>query len=267
MKVIFSHIGNPFANYVGSDYPMFTALSNYYIKQLGFETIFFGDETSLKDFKNIEFDYTEKLQITKLKYFPNCFWSGGKLLAIESMNEPCMHIDNDLFLTKSIPEDFLMNDIICFHDELFAMNNKWVQLSKLVDFFPIQPKQAEGIPSISYNCGIIGGQDLETIKKGIGIVFDFISNNASYIDHIYFKHKNNKDYKHFFHPSVLIEQIWLFQIFKFFGKQITPLVKITDWDSSFRDMALNTGYIHLMHKKDEFRKSIEKFLFMNNIKY
>lgn len=267
MKALFSHIENPFAIYPSNHYLEFTALANYFAKKQGFETIFFGDEKSLKNFKNIEFNYTERLSTDRLRKFPECFWAAGKLLAIDSMNEPCIHIDNDLFLTKPIPENFLKNDIVCFHDEKFAMNNAALQLEKLQELFHIKPKEAEGFPSISYNCGIMGGQDLQTIKKSINIIFDFITYYALHIDSINLKYINNPNVKTFFYPPVLIEQIWFYQVIKSFGKEITPLIHINNWDENFKKVTMETGYLHLMGQKKFFKEHVKKTLLNKNIKY
>jgi hypothetical protein len=263
MKAIFSHINNPFSEHPTDEYVEFTALSNYFAKKQGLKTIFFGDENALKNFKKIEFDETYRLPTKILKDFPKCFWAAGKLLALSLMNEPCIHIDNDLFLTKPIPENFFKNDIYCFHDELFAMEG----LSKMQDLFKIKPKETIGHELISYNCGIMGGQDIRTIRKSIDIIFNFITDNANYIDLVNLTYSKIPEYDYFFYTPVIIEQMWLFQIYKSFGKQITPLIHLKNWAESFETETRNSGYIHLMQQKKFFQEYLKDTLLQKNIKY
>jgi len=263
MKALFSHIHNPFSEYPTDDYVESAALANYFAKKQGFETIFFGDEGALKNFKEIEFNDTFKLPTDILKDLPKCFWSAGKLLSLSLMNEPCIHIDNDLFLTKPIPENFLKNDIYCFHDEHFAMKG----LSKMQNLFKIKPKETLGQELMSYNCGVMGGQDISTIRKSIDIIFDFISNNANYIDLVNLNCQEVNEYKYFFYTPVLIEQMCLFQVYKYFGKTITPLVYIENWGKSFETVTKQSGYIHLMKQKKFLKDHIKNIVNNKNIKY
>lgn len=260
MKAIFSHINNPFAEFKSIEYIKITALSNFFARKQGFETIFYGNDESIKNFKNINFDYIQEFQDKSYNNLPKCFWSASKLIALSLMNEPCIHIDNDLFLTKPISEDFLKNDIVCFHDELFV--NKWV--NSLQNLFKIHPEQCLGSQPISYNCGIIGGKDISTIHNSIAILMNFIEINAKNIDDLYLKYKN---YPMHISPSVLIEQVWLFQIFKYFKKDITSLVKINNWKESFQKMTKENGYIHLMKEKLNHDHVINDFLNKHKIKY
>lgn len=263
MRALFSHIDNPFSEHPTDEYVEMTALANYFAQKQGFQTIFWGDEKALKNFKKIQFNETYRLPTRILKDFPKCFWAAGKLLTLSLMNEPCIHIDNDLFLTKPISEDFLKNDIYCFHDEHFAMEG----LAKMQDLFKIRPKETIGKQVISYNCGIMGGQDIRTIRNSIDIIFNFISDNANYIDLVNLTYNDVPEYDYFFYTPVLIEQMWLFQVYKFFGKKISPLLYIENWAKSFESVTRQSGYVHLMQQKKFFKNHIKDVLFQKNIKH
>lgn len=254
MKAIFSHLSN-YEWGQKYNYKILAAYANFWAQKNGFETIFFGDETSLKDFKNIKYDHTYKMPHNLRKNFPRQFWSVGKLISLSLMNEPCIHIDNDLFLTKPIPDVFLKNDIYCFHNELF------VDFEKIENSFEIRPSQTLGFPVISYNCGVIGGQDIITIQNSINILFDFIFNNLDYLEKF---NLTNKDQN----LSVVMEQIWLYQIIKSFNKQINELIQPKNWQKSFESQTVKTGYVHLMtDNKLKFIDLIEKALIKKNISY
>ena len=173
------------------------------------------------------------------------------------MNEPCIHIDMDLLLTKPIDNHFLKNDIVCFHNEIFR-DYKYQKLKK---FFKICPKGCESIIGTSYNCGIMGGNDIIAIKNGIKILFEFISSNKDYIDDIHF----NRPY---LPTAVLIEQMWLFQIFKSLNKQINCLVNVNNFNYDYFKMWNDTGYIHFCStRKNQANEIILKIIEKYNIKY
>lgn len=264
MKVVFSHTYNSYATYNTKEYLEFTALSNYFAQKQGFETIFFGDDNSIKDFKKIKFNFTEKFSPEIFnKSFPKCFWASGKLIASRMMSEPFIHVDNDLFITKPLPNKFLNSDLLCLHDEIFAN----VYFEQLQALFIIKPEMSNSFPTISYNCGIFGGQDFKTIHKSIDILFEFITNNSQYIDLIHNKYIRREEYKKILHTPVLIEQIWLFQIFKYFKKNITTLFHIENFGESLENKMRKSGCLHLMTHKIYFREKIKQFLIDKKIEY
>lgn len=255
MKAIFSFLEN--SNYKIVQPVELAALANFCAQKQGFETIFFGNEDSLKKFGKIKYNDKFKLEEECNRNLPKCFWSASKLIALSMMKEPCIHIDMDLLLTKPLTKDFLKNDIICFHDEFFNIK----RYERLQNFYKISPQQHNSILGFTYNCGIIGGNDIVTINKGIKILFDFISKNKNYIDNIHFKHP-------YLPTSVLIEQIWLFQIFKSLNKEITCLVNVKNFNNDYFKMWTDNGYIHFIStRKNQANETIEKIIQKYNIKY
>lgn len=150
MKVIFSNVKNKEAP--TPQWVEMAALSNFYIKRSGFETVFYGDELSLKEFRKIEYDHFEKIRDEELMRFPQCMWSLGKLAAALRVKEPFIHIDSDLLFKGGLRKDLLTHDIVCLHDESFVCT----QMQKLQDLFGIKPVICEPFPTISYNCGLVG---------------------------------------------------------------------------------------------------------------
>jgi hypothetical protein len=232
------------------------ALSNYYCKELGFTTTFFGDEISLKMHKNIEFDNFKLIPKDFIDNSLKCFWSSGKLYALRNTQNPCYHIDSDLFLTKPLPPNFLKQDIVCFHSEYFREKDFQV----LQNLFEINPVKSFNFPTISYNCGIMGGQDYQSMHKAIDILFDFLNKNKTHINKVNKENENNKEYfnKDIFYPAVLFEQIWLFQILKSLGKNISELIQIHNWKESFLNETQKSGYVHLMRYKVFYIEKIKR---------
>lgn len=265
MEILFSNISNLKNKEKTSDYVEMLAIANFYIKQLGFKTTFFGNDISLELHKNIEFDYFKIIPNDFINSMPKCFWSMSKLYALRQTNSPFLHIDSDLFITKPFTENFLQNDVVCFHSETFV---NFIQLQKLFD---IRPKECLNFPVISYNCGVMGGQDFNSWHKAIDIVFNFLIENKYYLENIADHYNNDSRYENIFYPSVLFEQIWLYQVLKFLGKNnIKELIMgMKDWKGNFAKLTRKTGYIHLMETKSEFaqKKTFKKIVEFKNIKY
>lgn len=248
MKIIFSHVKYSFS--LSKSWVKLGAVSNYFAKQHGFETILFGDEESLNDFKNVEYDHFEKISNNEINQFPECLWSMGKLIALKKVKEPCIHLDMDIFLRECFDKNKLNKDILCLHDEIFQNNN----MKKLQSIFRnYKPKEAEGQETISYNCGIMGGSDYISMHNSIDIIFDYVIKNYEFIDAINNKYSKKEIYKHVFYPPVLVEQIWLFQILKrHFGKEISKVVKETPsgWPD-ISNLLVQNCVVHLMQNKKE----------------
>jgi hypothetical protein len=241
MKIIFSYTtqteGAPSPNW-----PQLAALSNYYFKHQGFETIFFGDDIALNLFKNIKYDHFELIKNNELDQFPKCLWSMIKLIAISKINEPFIHVDMDLLYMK-IDKDKINKDVVCLHDEFFLNTS----MKRLQNFFNIQPIENEEI--YSYNCGILGGNDYITFHKAINILFQFINNNYDHISNVYNAQHKNLENKYFFYPAVLVEQIWFFQILKSLDAKINTICgNSKNWDL-LRILLSRNNIIHLMQSK------------------
>jgi hypothetical protein len=265
VKVIFSNIYNREApDYEG--WPELAAFSNFLIQKHGFETIFFGDEASLKIYKNIKYNHIEKINQKDFNFFPKCLWSIGKLVSLYKIREPAIHIDFDLLFFKKPCISKLENDIVCLHSEFFIE----YFMKILQDLFIIKPKQCLNFPTISYNCGIVGGKDYKIIHKSLDILFQYIIENHNYIDVINNKYKNtiiDPNYD-LFCPAALIEQVWFFQIIQSFNKKISPLfTEITDWHETYPAVSNKEGFLHLMRDKFMYKDLINNIVYKNNIKY
>ncbi len=246
MKVIFSHLKYPCSPSQSS--PQLAALSNYCAKKIGFETILFADEDSLKRFKTIEYTHHELITECEKNKFPKCLWNTGKLIALKKVKEPVIHLDMDIFLKKHFKKNKLNNDIICLHDEIFKQH-LIIRLQKL--FKDYRPKKTIGMDIISYNCGIIGGNDYETLHKSIDVIFDYLVENFDFIEKINKKYSKNIRFNNIFYPPVLVEQVWLFQILKnVFNKKIITLVDSPiNWQDVHNKLR-NEHIVHLMSGKN-----------------
>jgi hypothetical protein len=234
------------------------ALANFYCKNLGFKTTFFGDQKSLNLYKNIEFDEFKIIPDNFIKeYYLQSFWSIGKLYALRQTYNHCFHIDSDLFLIRPLPDIFLNQDLVCFYEENYVQNF----FENTQNLFNISPVNIN-LPNNSYNCAIMGGKDFKSMHKAIDILLSFYFKNRQYINEVSKKHKNLKN----FYPTSLFEQVWLFQILKCMKKQIASLIEAKDYKSYWEETQ-KRGYVHLTYRKWFYQKTCEQFVKKYNIKY
>jgi len=140
-------------------------LSNKFLKKHQYTTILYTDAKSLSYFKHIPYD---DIRIIDLKDYqlPNTFdfWSVTKLVSCLSVNEPCYHIDLDLFLVEDIIEPYKNEPFITLHHEPWMKTCFFSKLpkDKIYEWFNIDNDIAQ-----CYNFTIFGGMDYITINKSI----------------------------------------------------------------------------------------------------
>lgn len=188
------------------------AVSNYFAQKNGYETIFFGDKTSLLWFKNVKYDEMIELPSDKLDLFPKTAWSIAKLLTVSQINEPFIHLDLDFFLKKDISDDIKSKEAFFFHQEI------WMDIVFAKSEFILKRKPKELINNFnkrSFNCSIFGGQNYKAFNKACKIICDFAIENANFLevlnnDYIELKRKNLvSDYLYL---TTLLEQLWMPQL-------------------------------------------------------
>lgn len=275
MKVIFSYINNYYKkNPYGDDFAtkdkydlQLAAVSNFYAKKFGFETIFFGNDESLNKYQNIKYSDFKLISLPIMDDLPEWFWVKSKLASLYLMNEPCIHVDMDLFIKNFIHKDLLSKDIICLHEQNFSNKvNKITESFLFVD----PPSQCSNIPFQTYNCGILGGNDMETIKKSIDILFKHLILNKKNFN-IYNTLIGQANYSKDHDATFLFEQVWLFQIFKSFGKEITNILhNINNWEIFHKNEMTHRGITHLLQDSKnlyKYKQQVTNTINKYNIKY
>jgi hypothetical protein len=232
-------------------------ISNFLSQKHGFETIFVGDKKSIEMYKNVPFNKVMEFD-DRINQVPKCMWSAGKLIALSMMDEPVIHVDFDMFFLNAPSRQKIEKDIVCFHTERI-WDDKW---SRLYDTYKeVAPAETLTIKPISYNCGIIGGNNINFIKSCINNLIEHIILNKAKIEIIYEKFKQNKNLEFFHIPAVLLEQIWLYQLFTYYNKKIDPFFEgepCEPFKSNICElniMAMNEGIIHFQFNKNNTKST------------
>ena len=253
MKFIFSHLNlknkQPNIN--------LAKVSNFLIQSQGFETFFFGDKSSLNFLKTVPFNKKFEIEKKEIENIPKCIWSASKFIAMSKMTEPFVHVDFD-FLFFKIQKSLLDQNIVCLHSE----NSHEHLVDYLQKSMQIRPKEILNIRQISYNCGIIGGVNFNFLKRISLYLLKYLSNNKLFIDKMYLDSLYKKNSKNISVIPVLVEQVWMFQLFKFYKEEFKTYIESDLHDQNFQVEAVEKGFLHFHEgaRLKSVNKTLEEFI-------
>ncbi len=214
---------------------------------------------------DIGYAYLETLpcKVTLVDFDQNSeLWMKPKLSVIENQNTPFIHIDNDVFLKKSIAMEF---DKVLVERKDIAYHN----YKDLITFFD---QYCNGMmfwnPKLRYawSCGVIGFKDLELrddFVNGYKVLEDVFEKNKN--DYECFKNScNGKGW--YLEPGLLLEQYNLTSLLS--KKDIIPAVLIPGESHQKQSSYANEiGYTHLFGASKYHPKNINKIEELLNEKF
>lgn len=163
-------------------------------------------------------------------------WAFGKIVAYQaaaSQNEPFIHIDDDVFLFKPLPEWFVNSPVVAQCSETYSYYK--LCLSTLTD----SQRRASSLPPSkwqAYNTGVFGGSGLEFIAG--------YARGARALVRELMKDPNAKEF-----CNTVFEQAYLGKVAKEVNQEITPLL-VGGYN---REQAKELGFCHLMQLKGDPR--------------
>lgn len=113
-----------------------------------------------------------------MKEVSRYFWAYGKLLAYNEQKVPFVHLDNDVFLWKPLP-DRILKARLCFqsHEPFKKVGYKYYdELKPCFYHAPVRPQVVvdNEVSDFAYNCGICGGHDLYFFEEWIKTSAEYI---------------------------------------------------------------------------------------------
>jgi hypothetical protein len=215
-----------------------TLLANRHFNKVQIITSAWGE----KLLKQVGIQATEyNTTLDAIKSISPWFWAYGKLMAYSQQTEPFVHIDNDVFLWKPLPQRISEAEY-CFQSKEFmnVSSYKWYDVLKPCwNSAPVKPSVIvdNKVTDYAHNCGICGGHDLNYFKE-------WVKTSAEYI----FAPENQdtffKEYKNILmHQNLWHEQYFGSSLILSMGKRCKTEV-ISD---NVCDLvkASNEGYTHL----------------------
>lgn len=300
MKIIFSHWSKANPEHEGL-FKELAAVSNYFAKQHGYETVLYTDGAGQLLLNNIEYDNIVRMPESILNKFPKTGWSLGKLLATSMINEPFLHLDFDLFLFKPIEKDLFNKPAVFFHDEI------WMDevLANSIFVLKKKPELLKDITNYrSYNCAIFGGTNYEAFKESAKYICDFAIQHSDFLEKMSLQQRDlqrKKMVKNFIYLAMLLEQLWMPQILskkgvnietilynkemdKFINKNYAKDIDVTnflkqeknwEYEKEYREYyvmlnkeASKRGYVHYFARnKENYKEKIISFAKEKGLKY
>ena len=233
MNIIFSTWN--ISNYTVREVHM-AQIANFLAQQHGYKTTLYCEKNVKDLYKNIPYNEVKILPEKIIKEIPRELWSMSKIVALSEIEEPSLVIDYDFFLFKPLEEKRLHNDIIYHHDEPYSPQF----VDPLVDWFDhLKFDNIKHFKSnISRNCAMIGGQDFKLLKNVAQEVIENVisrknewEERASYKSKIEYGKKHcpeNKEEDIWFVPVLLIEQVWMFDLYDYYNTKYTPYLDRSD---------------------------------------
>lgn len=301
MKIIFSHWSKAKPDEYQSVFKELAAVSNYFAKQHGYETVLYTDGPGEVLLQNIEYNNIIRMPEFLLDKFPKTGWSLGKLFATSMMGEPFLHLDFDLFLFKPIDQKFLEKPAVFFHDEIW-MDEILANSSFVLKKCPELLKNNKNYRS--YNCAIFGGTDYKSFRDVAKYICDFAVENSVFLEKMSLQQRELKRKKlvnNFIYLAMLLEQLWMPQLLKqrdisietilynpemdrFINKNYAENIDVTnfmqqeknwEYEKEYREFyillnkeASEKGYVHYFARnKENYKEKIISFAKEKGLKY
>ncbi len=267
MKVIFSYWSKAKTDEHQSVFKELAAVSNYFAKQHGYETVLYADGPGEILLKDIEYDNIIRMPEYTLDKFPKTGWSLGKLFATSMMNEPFLHLDFDLFLFKPIEQKFLEKPAVFFHDEIW-MDEILANSSFVIKRSPELLKNNKNYRS--YNCAIFGGTDYKAFKEVAKYICDFAVENSDFLEKMSSQQrvlKRKNLVSHFIYLAMLLEQLWMPQLLKKRNIPIETILYNPEMDGFInKNYAENIDFTNLVSQERnwEYEKEYREYYLLLN---
>jgi hypothetical protein len=142
----------------------------------------------LVDGVGIAFDDV-RLDLSEIEEFDPVWRILGKIQAYRTQDEPFVHIDNDVFLWKGLPERVVRADVLAQNPEHFTDASDYYRLAQLevIRHYPYGwlPKEIEwcrslyGVHQRSLNTGIYGGHRVDFIRYCAELLFEMLEHRGN----------------------------------------------------------------------------------------
>ena len=115
-------------------------------------------------------------------YNPN-LWALAKIKAYQSIKEPFIHVDGDVFIWTKIDESLRDHELIVQNEETTTdyYGKMWRDIRHAISYMPEEMKRYDlHIDNKAYNMGIFGGTDIDFIQRYTYKTFDFSSKSSNF---------------------------------------------------------------------------------------
>lgn len=178
---------------------------------------------------------------------PSELWAYGKLLAYEQQEEPFLHIDGDVYLWKKLPQKVLSHRMIAQSREAEPHTNYMhtvyvASRRSLVKSGVTLPASWSFPDTKAYNCGVMGGTDIDAIRRYVGEAKQFVRDCREY--------GWNRLGVSTASMNVMVEQLTMYTFAARHNIPVGLLFEDFDVAGSHENRSRELGYTHMMADKN-----------------
>lgn len=181
--------------------------------------------------------YSSIVSVGKSFNSDSCIWVQSKLHVYQTVKEPFVHFDTDIFLWEPLPAEFLNSEVFGFHSETYA----WLAYEKyrrdmLTAGLSLPAfRETYWTNRMPINMAIFGGQNWQAINQYAEFIDEYLQDRNYMLD-------ATPEQKTTFEQSIaLIEQMWASYLIQ--DRMKIPITTLlTD-----EEVAANKGNVKLTH--------------------
>jgi|688.fasta_scaffold00026_67 hypothetical protein len=149
--------------------------------------------------------YSSILSVGKSFNSDPCVWIQSKLHTYQTIKEPFVHFDNDIFLWEPLPAGFLDNEVVGFHSETFLWYKYELYRKELLEAGISLPalRETHWTNRMPINMAIFGGQNWQAINQYAEFIDEYLQ------DRNYMRDATEQQKSAFERSIALVEQMWV----------------------------------------------------------
>ncbi|MFC4636044.1 DUF6734 family protein [Dokdonia ponticola] len=189
--------------------------------------------------------------LNTIDHYHKDLWAISKIKTYSLQNEPFLHVDGDVFIWDTFPEELMKAPLITQNLEKTTdyYRNMWKGIEPHLSYIPEELNTFNSTKNgFACNMGIVGGVDLEFYKHYTSEAFKFVDTNKNAWDKV---NKNNF--------NVFFEQLLYYELAKKQNIEVDYLFKEIPDDNKyigfgdFYKVPNERTYLHLLgnYKKDK----------------
>lgn len=208
-----------------------------------YECHFVGDPYSCDIVRELRLPIKSIQPVVFGKYAPDGLWNYSKLKACSMFEAPFVHIDNDVFLLKKLPEfkDYLFQNV-----EDFKIHPWYYEPISLMKNLTINKSIFKPEIKAAYNCGIIGISNNNLKQEWIIPSLELIESDD--FKNLY----RQKGHKILF--EIIVEQFTAISSVRHYKRHVHFLLR----HDHIQEDAKAKGYVHMISKSKRNPNRMEK---------
>ncbi|GAA3744512.1 hypothetical protein GCM10022422_30750 [Flavobacterium ginsengisoli] len=131
--------------------------------------------------EKLKLPYTKvHVVLDEVNHYPKDFWAIAKIKTFQQQEEPFLHVDGDVFVWESLTNHFHESNLVVQSMEVtdYYYQNIWSNIYPELEYLPKELAEFHNDKTnVSFNMGIVGGNNVEFFKNYCSKSFEFVNLN------------------------------------------------------------------------------------------